>query len=336
MAALIRLYLPACGDDPLLFLRLEQYQNVCHPMRALALATLLKRLRITHVHAHGSTYPATRAMIASALLDVSFSFSTFVDFDYDSDFKLLDEKVERAEFVVATTRFCVDRLVALTAETYRSKIHTVYLSIDPDYGREGLAPAPVPTILSVCRFVKKKGLDYLLRACAVLRERGLSIHCLLVGDGPEKDRLVALAEALDLAGLVEFTGPVSNATVRELMTRADLLVAPSVYAGDGERDGIPTVLLEAMTYAIPVISTPVSGIPELVVHEQNGLLVPERDEVALADAMERLLRDPTLRASLGRRGRERVLADFNIRDSSRRLWSLIDRAGRPSWPTQPH
>ncbi len=331
MASLIRLYLPNSGNDPLLFLRLGRDRNICHPMRALSLARLLKRLRITHIHAHGSTYPATRAMVSSVLLDATFSFSTFVDFDYESDFKLLGDKVRQAEFVVATTRFCVDRLVALTAEKYRSKIHTIHLGIDPDYGREDRAPAPdgAPTILSVCRFVEKKGLDYLLRACAILRQKGASFRCLLVGDGPERDRLVTLAEKLELAGLVEFTGPVSNATVRDLMTRGDLLVAPSVYAGDGERDGIPTVLLEAMAYAIPVISTRVSGIPELVAHEQNGLLVKERDEVALADAMQRLLREPQLRASLGRRGRERVLADFDIRHSSRRLWALIDRASRP-------
>jgi glycosyltransferase involved in cell wall biosynthesis len=131
-----------------------------------------------------------------------------------------------------------------------------------------------------------------------------------------------------LAGTVELTGPMSNEKVRALMHPDGILVAPSIYVGDGERDGIPTVLVEAMACGMAVVSTCVSGIPELVVNEHNGLLVPERDEVALADAIQRLLRDRALRESLGRRGQQRVRSDFNIRDSSRRLWSLIQRASQ--------
>lgn len=330
LARLIQLYLPGSHGDALLFLRVEQYQNVCHPMRALALARLLKRLNITHIHAHGSTYPATRAMASSVLLDASFSFSTFVDFDYGTDFKMLHEKVGLAEFVITTTHFCVDRLLSLTSEEYKSKIHTVYLSIDPDYGKDVLPPSSdaATTVLSVSRLVEKKGVEYLLRACAILKERGEAFRCLVVGDGPEKETLRAMVKRLRLNGNVELTGPMSNEKVRGLMNQGGILVAPSIYVGDGERDGIPTVLVEAMACGMAVVSTCVSGIPELVVNEHNGLLVPERDEVALADAMRRLLRDSQLRESLGRRGRQRVLSDFNIRDSSRRLWSLIERASQ--------
>ena len=330
MARLIQLYLPGSHGDALLFLRVDQYQNVCHPMRALALAKRLKRLNITHIHAHGSTYPATRAMASSILLDGTFSFSTFVDFDYETDFKMLHEKVRLAEFVITTTHYCVDRLLSLTSEDYKSKIHTVYLSIDPDYGKDVRPPLAdaTPTVLSVSRLVEKKGLAYLLRACAILKERGEPFRCLIVGDGPERDTLQTMVEQLRLNGNVELTGPMSNESVRGLMSPDSILVAPSIYGSDGERDGIPTVLVEAMACGMAVVSTCVSGIPELVVNEYNGLLVPERDEVALAGAMQRLLRDSQLRESLGRRGRQRVLSDFNIRDSSRRLWSLIQRASQ--------
>ena len=330
MARLIQLYLPSSHGDPLVFLRVEQYQNVCHPMRALALAKHLKRLNITHIHAHGSTYPATRAMASSILLDGTFSFSTFVDFDYETDFKMLHEKVRLAEFVITTTHYCVDRLLSLTSEEYKSKIHTVYLSIDPDYGKDVRLPSSdaATTVLSVGRLVEKKGLEYLLRACAILKERREPFRCLVVGDGPERDTLQTMVEQLRLNGNVELTGPMSNEKVRGLMNQGGILVAPSIYVGDGERDGIPTVLVEAMACGMAVVSTCVSGIPELVVNEHNGLLVPERDEVALADAMQRLLRDSKLRESLGRRGQQRVLSDFNVRDSSRRLWSLIQRASR--------
>ena len=330
MARLIHLYLPSSRGDALLFLRVEQYQNICHPARALALAKHLKRLKITHIHAHGSTYPTTRAMASSVLLDASFSFSTFVDFDYETDFKMLHEKVRLAEFVITTTHFCVDRLLSLTSEEYKSKIHTVYLSIDPDYGKDVLPPSPTAatTLLSVSRLVEKKGLGYLLRACAILKERGELFRCLVVGDGPERDTLDSMVKRLDLNGNVELTGPMPNEKVRGLMNPSGILVAPSIYVGDGERDGIPTVLVEAMACGMAVVSTCVSGIPELVVNEHNGLLVPERDDVALADAIQRLLRDPRLRESLGRRGQQRVRSDFNIRDSSHRLWSLIQRASQ--------
>jgi len=180
----------------------------------------------------------------------------------------------------------------------------------------------------VSRLVEKKGLAYLLRACAILKERGEPFRCLIVGDGPERDTLQTMVEQLRLNGNVELTGPMSNESVRGLMSPDSILVAPSIYGSDGERDGIPTVLVEAMACGMAVVSTCVSGIPELVVNEYNGLLVPERDEVALAGAMQRLLRDSQLRESLGRRGRQRVLSDFNIRDSSRRLWSLIQRASQ--------
>jgi len=269
-------------------------------------------------------------MASSILLDGTFSFSTFVDFDYETDFKMLHEKVRLAEFVITTTHYCVDRLLSLTSEEYKSKIHTVYLSIDPDYGKDVRLPSSdaATTVLSVGRLVEKKGLEYLLRACAILKERREPFRCLVVGDGPESDTLQTMVEQLRLNGNVELTGPMSNEKVRGLMNQDGILVAPSIYVGDGERDGIPTVLVEAMACGMAVVSTRVSGIPELVVNEHSGLLVPERDEVALADAMQRLLRDSKLRESLGRRGQQRVLSDFNVRDSSRRLWSLIQRASR--------
>ncbi len=330
LAKLIHLYLPHCRGDTFLFLRFAHYQNVYHPMRAFALARLIKKLKISHLHAYGSTYPATRAMASALLLDITYSFSTFVDFEYETDFRMFSEKMEGAEFVVAITRYCVSRILATTSLDLRRKIHTIYLGIDPAYGKNrnlrGYSSTPV--ILGIGRLVEKKGFRYLLGAAAILKQRGVSVRCALIGEGPERAKLEALAGNLGLGGSVQFMGAMPNDRVRDYLKPPNLLAAPSVYASDGERDGIPTVLLEAMTCGVPVVSTLVSGIPELISNEENGLLVPGRDEVALADAIGRLLTDAKLRDRLTEGGRHTVSSKFDIHQSSHQLWSLIEAASR--------
>ena len=330
MARLIHFYLPHCRGDEFLFLRFGHYQNVYHPMRAFALARLLKKLRISHLHAYGSTYPATRAMASALLLDITYSFSTFVDFEYETDFRMFSEKVERAEFVVATTQYCASRILATTSPEFCPKIHTIYLGIDPAYGtsRNLRGYSSTPLVLGIGRLVEKKGFRYLLGAAELLKKRGVSFRCILIGEGPERAKLGALAEHLNLDGIVEFAGAMPNDRIREYLAPPNLLAAPSVYVSGGERDGIPTVLVEAMACGVPVVSTPVSGIPELISNEENGLLVPGHDEVALADAIGRLLKDAKLRDRLTEGGRKTVHSKFDINHSSRHLWSLIEAAGR--------
>ncbi|HLC21309.1 MAG TPA: glycosyltransferase, partial [Candidatus Methylomirabilis sp.] len=206
------------------------------------------------------------------------------------------------------------------------------LGIDPAYGtsRNLRGYSSTPLILGIGRLVEKKGFRYLLGAAELLKKRGVSFRCILIGEGPERARLGALSEHLNLDGIVEFAGALSNDRVREYLAPPNLLVAPSVYASDGERDGIPTVLVEAMACGVPVVSTRVSGIPELISNKENGLLVPDRDEVALADAIGRLLTDAALRDRLTEEGRKTVYSRFDIHQSSRKLWSLIEAAsGRP-------
>lgn len=327
MAELIHLYRPYCQGDKLLFLRFDQFHNVFHPVRSLGLIRLVKWRGITHIHAYGSTYPATRALVAASLLRVPFSISTFVDFDRESDFRMLHEKIKEATFVVATTDYCASRLVSMTSEAFRHKIHTIFLGIDPEYGFSGVrcGAQTAPVIVAVGRLVEKKGFDYLLKSLALLRGRGLSPQCVLIGDGPEKGKLQAMAKDCDLYDCVTFAGVLPNDRVLQYLGPENILVAPSVYAGDGERDGIPTVLLEALICEMAVVSSRISGIPELIEDQWNGILVPPRDEMALADAIQRLLENPELRKAYGLKGREKVRRQFNAYESSRKLWSLIEQ-----------
>jgi glycosyltransferase involved in cell wall biosynthesis len=175
----------------------------------------------------------------------------------------------------------------------------------------------------VGRFVEKKGLDVLLRACAVLKQRNVSFQCLLIGSGPEMGRLQSLVAQLDLGDEVRFTGAVPTDDVRSYLVPHAVAVAPSVYARDGERDGIPTILVEAMACGVPAVASAISGIPELIDDGECGLLVPERDEHRLASAIETVLLDSDLRARFRRSGRRKVLREFDIRVNALRVWRMI-------------
>ena len=325
MAELIRLYQPHAGGDPLLFLRIDQYHNSLHPMHGIGLAWMLRQLGVTSLHVHGSTYPTTRAMTASCLLDIPFSTHAFVDFDFEYDFKMLPEKLSRSAFIMTHTDFCRDRLHKLSPDLDMAKIHTIRIGVDPSEWRplEQLMSAQPSTLIAVCRFVEKKGLDVLVRACALLKKRRVPFQCFLIGDGPEMSRLQSLVAELELQDEVRFTGAVSTDRVRSYLVPSNVIVVPSVYARDGERDGTPSVLIEAMARGVPVVASAISGIPELIDNGKSGLLVPERDEEALASAIQNLLADPDLRARLGRNGRLKVLGEFDVRLNALRVWRLI-------------
>lgn len=326
MAEVIRMCRPYAHGDRLLFVRVDQFHNFMHPAHGIGLAWMLRRLGVTSVHVYGSTYPSTRAMTAARLLNIPFSTTAFVDFDFEYDFKMLHEKLQHSAFFVTHTEFCRSRLMALDPDADPAKIHTIRIGVDPDEWRPALSPTlspGPPKLLAVCRFVEKKGLDVLVRACAILKKREVPFQCLLIGDGPEMGRLQSLIAELHLAREVTFTGALTTDQVRAYLLPSNIIVVPSVYAKDGERDGIPTVLVEAMACGVPAVASRISGIPELVEDGQCGLLVPERNDRRLASAIERVLGDPGLRARFGRNGRRKVLREFHIHTNALRLWTLI-------------
>jgi colanic acid/amylovoran biosynthesis glycosyltransferase len=311
-----------------MFLRIENL-HVFHPMRGFALARLLEKENVNYIHCYGTSYPATRALVASRLLGVPFSISTFVDFDFEYPYKCLMEKLQLATFVVTCTEFCKKRLIDLTDAKYEKKIHVIYFGLDRRYGSIGEPCSAYhkntkPGIFTACRLVEKKGIEYLIRACSLLKERGHSCNCLIIGDGQERERLEKLVIQSNLADQVRFLGALPNHKIWEIVGPEDLCVVPSVYCSDGERDGIPVILLEAVANGHPAVSTFVSGIPEFITDRVHGLLVPERDALALANAIEELLNNGELRRQFVLAGQERLREDFNISDKTTQLWSLIN------------
>ena len=287
-------------------------------MRAGWLAAQLAEDGVDHLHAHFISSPSDVAELASRLVDVPFSISAHAKDIYLSPRDALRRKLRAARFTVTCTESNRETLAAIAPD---AEVHRMYHGIDHERFHPGVRckPADVPLILNVGRLREKKGLDTLVDACALLRDRGRDFLCEIVGYGEERQALQNRIEARRLAERVHLAGKLARDEVLKRYARAAVYVQPSRVAADGDRDGIPNVLLEAMATGLPVAATNVSGIPELVVHGRNGLLVEPDDPAALADAIARLLDHPSLCADLGCRARRTVTEHF---DNDRNLGLL--------------
>jgi glycosyltransferase involved in cell wall biosynthesis len=260
---------------------------------------------------------------------ITYSFTAHAKDIYEQSVKTdaLRLKVKNAAAVVTVSDYNREHLVR-TLGPEAEGVRRIYNGLDL-----GEFPAPAaeparsgePEVIGVGRLVEKKGFDDLLRACAVLKREGTPIRCAIVGTGPEEPALRSMVESLGLSDRVRLVGARPRAEVIEMMRGAWALAAPCVVGADGNRDGLPTVLLEAMALGTPCISTPVTGIPEVVGDGRTGLLVAERNPEALAGAIRRLVTDRSLVASLCREARRLVEREFDIHHNAaamREMFSL--------------
>jgi glycosyltransferase involved in cell wall biosynthesis len=307
-----------------------------HFFEAARLVALLREHGVSHLHAQFAHGPTSVAHFAHLLGDIPFSFTGHAKDIYLSAPDLLAVKIAAARFVATCTAHNVAYLRELAAPADKAKIHLVYHGV----ATERFRPAPRASILgenaktatpirmiSVGRLVEKKGFSHLIRACARLRDRGRRFALSIYGTGPQRDELADLIGDLALGDVVQLEGSRTQRELIALYREADLFVLSPYILDSGDRDGIPNVLMEAMSTGLPVVATRVSGIPELIEHDRNGLLVPPRDEVALAAGLERLLdpvHGPGLRARLGSGGRDRVVAHFDADLHLRRMVELLD------------
>jgi glycosyltransferase involved in cell wall biosynthesis len=183
-------------------------------------------------------------------------------------------------------------------------------------------------IIAVGRLVEKKGFDVLIEACALLNARGVPCECDIIGEGPQGEQLRAMIDELALGAHVRLLGALPRPQVVAAFRQAAVSVMPCVIAEDGDRDGLPTVLIEAMALGTPCVGTDVTGIPEIVRDGETGLCVRQRDPVALADAIERLLGDLALRAQLAERGRALIEAEFDVDRNAALLRALFSSSAQ--------
>ncbi|EHR72775.1 glycosyltransferase [Burkholderiales bacterium JOSHI_001] len=290
--------------------------------RAGWLARRCRRDGVGHLHTHFIAKPADVAELVQAVAGLPFSVSAHAKDIYLSDAADLRRKLQAARFTVTCTDFNCQTLRAIAPQ---AQVHRMYHGIDHGVFNpvRRASGSLVPLILSVGRLREKKGLDTLINACRLLQARGVPFRCEIVGYGEQHDSLAAQIAANGLQDEVVLAGKLTREHVIERYARAAVFVQPSRVAADGDRDGIPNVLLEAMAIGVPVVATRVSGIPELVQHRKSGLLVEPDEPAALADAIAQLIDDRAeggaLGAELARAARETVTQNF---DNDRNL-SLV-------------
>lgn len=298
-----------------------------HPGNALLLAELLAPMSPRHIHVYASTWPANVAMGAAHLLDVPFSISSYVDFEFPYSHKLLAEKLRRATFFRVVTAFCQKRLREMQPDTSADRIPVVYLGIDLDDWQDRARPPGHGVLVSAARIVEKKGLHLMPEALARLQAKGIPFTWRIIGDGEELPRIRALCDEHGISEHVEFLGARDNATVRAALMEADAAVLPCIVASDGERDGIPIFFVEAMALGVPVVTTPISGIPELIRDGDTGFLHETSDVQALAHKLELVISDGEQARAVGARGRDEVHRTLDVHASATQLIECIEREG---------
>lgn len=307
--------------------RADRWASLRHFMRAGWLGMELERAGIRHLHAHFAHGPAATAQFTHLLTDMPYSFTGHAKDIYTTRPERIAERMRDATFVVTCTGHNHDFLSHLVDAETATRLHRIYHGVDlvrfQPSPHTPSAPPDLPMILAVGRLVEKKGLTHLVEACHLLQARGLSFRCCIVGSGPLKDELRAQIETLGLGEIVTLLGARTQVEVVDLYRQATLMALPCVVLENGDRDGIPNVLVEAMSMALPVVSTHVSGIPELVDHGRNGLLVPPRDTAALSEALATLLTDGDLRVRLGAEAHRTVTTHFDLARNVARLESLF-------------
>jgi len=297
------------------FLRLYQ---------AVHVGLRLQEAGISHVHAHFAGMAARTAFWITKFFPITFSFTAHAnDIFAPSKFEIgLDKIVEAARVVVTETDYA-EKFLRERFPERADRIHRVYNGLNlAEFGRATFSSDP-PSIVAIGRLIVKKGFANLIRACALLLERGRSFQCNIFGEGPLENQLRAQIEELALQKRIQLPGPKPQHELRECLARASVFVLPSVPEAEGGMDNLPTVIMEAMATGLPVISTRIGGIPEMVVENETGFLVQPEDAVALADEIEKVINDHSLGRELGQAGYERAQTLFSIEKNMRQLCALI-------------
>jgi len=289
---------------------------------SLYYAKLIRDLEITHLHAHWATIPTTSAVIISKILGISFSFTAHA-WDIFLPNPMLKEKVQHAEFVATCTSYNKKYLDSLLDYKENDKIILNYHGIDFDTLPEINKNIEDNLIFSIGRLCEQKGFPYLLDACDILRDQGYQFKCIIIGEGPDRKALTLQIEQLELQEYVVLSGMKPQSYIFDMFNKARMFVLPCVISKNGDRDGIPNVMIEALAMRTPVISTTVSGVPEIIQNNITGITVEPRNSLQLADAIIGLLNDPDAAKTFVKNGRELVEEKFDIKKNVRELVSIL-------------
>ncbi len=304
----------------------RRFAAVRHFFKAGYLADILFREPPAHLHAHFATSPALVAMFTHQLIGLPYTLTAHAKDIYITPPDRLRPKVHRAQAVITCTEYNRRYLIGHFGPALDGKLHCIHHGLDLSQFKFRWPPASdpdAPLILCVARMVEKKGLGDLLVAADILRRRGGRFRVEIIGGGPLRQALETQVVQLGLKDRVELLGSRPHDIVCQAYQRASIFALPCTVAANGDRDGIPNVLLEAMASGVPVVATPVSGIPELIDAERDGLLIPPNSPAMLADAIDRLLTCPELSERLARAARTKIEASFSMDHGTTRLLALF-------------
>ncbi len=294
-----------------------------------------------HVHAHFANKPALTAMFAAKLSRLPFSFTSHAKDIYSRAEAVrptaLVRQLAEAKFAVAVTENGKRRMVELITQAgvhapavksrLADKIQVIHCGIDVELwrsDRQYLATGQASSmVLAVGRLVPKKGFERLIKACALLRDEGLSIECRIVGDGELRPKLDAMIRSLDMGDNIFLLGAQPRSEIYRLLQSATIFALPCMVDQHGDQDGMPVSILEAMAMGLPVVTSPVGGVGEAITSEDFGVLVPPTGERELANILRQLWSDPCQRSSIGKNARRRIIDQYNLRTNVSRLSDLF-------------
>lgn len=287
----------------------------------------LKAWGATHVHAHFAGPAATAACFAAETAKITFSFTAHAkDIFVDSlDWKWLAWLGAKAHAVVTV---CDYNRRFLRRNMPDARIVRIYNGVNLDRWAPPARRAADGPVVTVGRFVRKKGFDILVEALALLRDRGLAVKTVMVGDGAEFEAVQARAKELKLGRLVRFPGALTHPEVMKIMRKASMVALPCIVDTDGNQDALPTVLLEAAASGLPAVATRVAGVPEIVKDGVTGRVVAPGDAKAFADALADMMKSPRRRALMGTAARRRAERMFDQRRASHALVRLFAESCR--------
>lgn len=299
--------------------------------RAIKIAFDMRKQGIEHVHAHFASHPALAAKIVHDLTGIPFSFTAHGSDIHRSQHGLAP-KVRAASFVAMVSNYNREFVIEKCGADLASRMVVVHCGVDPELfsprkRREASRTAGL-RILCVAALREVKGHRYLLEACALLTAQGMEFRCDFVGEGPGREEIRRQIETAGLGDRVTLHGSQPRTKVLEMMRECDVVVLPSILDRHGRREGIPVTLMEAMACELPVVSSRLSGIPELVEDGKTGILTAPGDSEALAAAFQ-ALQSQELRQRYGEEGRRKVISEFDLRKSAGRLAALLRAVSYP-------
>ncbi|MBX7172163.1 MAG: glycosyltransferase family 4 protein [Pyrinomonadaceae bacterium] len=289
-------------------------------IEAVMLGFWVENRECKHLHVHFATPASTVALIAKKIFDLTFSITVHgPDEFYNVENYLLAEKIAESQFICCIGSFARSQLMQICSPTEWHKFEITPLGVDPAKftPRQFNENSEIFEIICVGRLVPVKGQHILLKSVKELIDQKYKVHLRLVGDGPDRQSLENYVQENRLQSYVTFEGAVNQDRIRALYAKADIFVLASF------AEGIPVVLMEAMAMEIPCVTTHITGIPELIRNNIDGILVAPSDETELALAIESLINSPKLRLKIGKAGRKRVIEKYNLEPNTNRLGEVF-------------